>query len=60
MPFGEYYPQNASKRERTTNMNRQNIPPMSLAADMPAQITEIRLPLRSGRHNLRNAWEVRP
>ena len=41
-------------------MNRQNIPPMSLDADMPVQITEIRLPLRSGRHNLRNAWEARP
>ena len=41
-------------------MNRQNIPPMTAAADMPALITEIRLPPRSGRHDLRNGWEARP
>ncbi len=41
-------------------MNRQNIPPANPAADMPAQITEIRLPLRSGGHNLRSEREVRP
>ncbi len=41
-------------------MNRQNNPPLTPWADMPAQVTEIRLPSRSGRHNLRNEWEVRP
>lgn len=41
-------------------MNRQNIPPMAPLADMPGQVTEIRLPSRSGRHNLRNEAEVRP
>ena len=60
MHVGAYYPQNASKRERTTIMNRQNNPPMTPWADMPGQVTEIRLPSRSGRHNARNGWEVRP
>ena len=41
-------------------MNRQNNPPMTPWADMPGQVTEIRLPSRSGRHNARNGWEVRP
>jgi len=39
-------------------MKRQNIPPLTVDADMPIQVTEIRLPMRSGRHNLRNGREV--
>ena len=41
-------------------MNRQNLPSTASAADMPSQITEIRMPMRSGRHNLRNEREVAP
>lgn len=41
-------------------MNRQCIPLTTTVADMPVQITEIRVPTRSGRHNLRNEREVRP
>jgi len=46
--------------ERTFPMNRQNLPNANPACDMPAQITEIRLPMRSGRHNARNEREARP
>ena len=41
-------------------MKRQNIPLLTTIADMPAQITEIRLPMRSGGHNLRHGREVCP
>lgn len=41
-------------------MNRQSTPLTTSAADMPAQFTEIRMPTRSGGHNLRNEREVRP
>jgi len=40
-------------------MNRQTIPSTTIIADMPSQITEIRMPTRSGGHNLRNEREVR-
>ena len=41
-------------------MNRQNLPSTPSAADMPSRITEIRMPMRSGGHNLRNEQEVAP
>jgi len=41
-------------------MNRQCIPLTTAAADMPALFTEVRMPTRSGRHDLRNEREVRP
>lgn len=42
-------------------MKRHCLPLLTVDSDMPAQITEVRLPVRSGRHNVRNGWwEVRP
>ena len=41
-------------------MNRHCIPLTTAIADMPSQITEIRMPMRSGRHDLRKEREVRP
>lgn len=35
-------------------MNRHQLPPAAAAPDLPAQITEIRLPQRSTGHALRN------
>jgi hypothetical protein len=54
------YPRRKSQQERTAIMNRQVIPPVTAAPDLPAQITEIRLPMRAGRHNIRNEKEARP
>ena len=39
-------------------MNRQCIPLTTATADMPSRISEIRLPMRSNGHNLRNSREV--
>ena len=40
-------------------MDRQNLPTLSASPDIPAQISEIRLPARSGGHDMRNDREVR-
>ena len=45
--------------ERTIIMDRQNLPMAAAAPDIPAQIDEIRLPERSGGHDLRNGREAR-
>jgi len=44
--------------ERTIIMNRQKLPLTTAAPDLPIRITEIRLPERTGRHNLRNGQGV--
>lgn len=41
-------------------MNRHVLPLSSAQPDIPAQITEIRLPGRSGGHDARNGREARP
>lgn len=41
-------------------MNRHNLPLLCAEQDMPAQITEIRLPERSEAHDMRNREEARP
>ena len=41
-------------------MNRQDLPLMAAEPDIPAQITEICMPSRSEKHDLRNGREARP
>ena len=40
-------------------MDRQNIPPMDVAPEMPGRTPEIRMPMHSEKHDLRNREGMR-